>query len=390
MNTYTPAKNAQPKFIPYDKSLLMVTGLIVGLGLLMVASASIVVSSKTYHQPFHYLFKQLAFLGISLLFCVVVARVKTAIWYELGPLLLFLTLGMLLLVLLPGVGHKVNGSTRWLNLGFMHMQVSELAKLLIIIYLSGYMTRYEIELKTQAIGFLKPMLLLSVIAILLLLQPDFGAAVVIIATALGMLFLAGVRLWQFAALLCLVLSALAIIAVASPYRLQRLTTFLQPWADQFDSGYQLTQALIAFGRGGYFGVGLGESIQKLFYLPEAHTDFLFAVMAEELGLFGVLCIMGLFAFVVARGLKIARRALKQKNYFCAYLAYGLSLWFAIQVAVNLGVNTGVLPTKGLTLPLMSYGGSSLLVSCILITLLLRIDYESKLEELGVKEARAYQ
>ncbi len=377
-----PIKNnrritSKPLTQPYDRYLLLALISVILLGLLMVSSASIVISNKLYQQPFHYLFKQLSLLAVGAVMVYALLKIEIEEWYQLGPLLLLAAGALLILVLIPGIGHQVNGSMRWLNLGILRLQVSEIVKLFVIIYLAGYIVRHTQELQQQVTGFLKPMLLLGVIALLLLCQPDFGATVVIVATALGMLFLGGVRLWQFALLLIAVLSVLAVLAISSPYRLQRLTTFLQPWANQFDSGYQLTQSLIAFGRGGWFGVGLGESIQKLFYLPEAHTDFLFAVLAEELGLLGVLMVMLLFAVIVARGFIIARTAYRQTRWFASYLAYGLSLWLALQVAINLGVNAGVLPTKGLTLPFMSYGGSSLLVSCMLAALLLRIDYENR-------------
>ena len=366
----------------YDKYLLFALVAIVLLGLLMVASSSIVISNKLYQQPFHFLFKQCLLLGVGVVLGFVLFKVEISYWYKVGPTLLFIALGLLVIVLIPGIGYKVNGSMRWLNLGVFRLQVSEVVKLFMLIYLAGYIARHAEELKQQAQGFIKPMMLLGVTALLLLLQPDFGATVVIVATALGMMFLAGVRLWQFGLLVLGVVMALAVLAISSPYRLQRLTTFLQPWANQYDSGYQLTQALIAFGRGGWFGVGLGESIQKLFYLPEAHTDFLFAVLAEELGLCGVLLVIGLFSIVVARGLVIAREAHKQSRSFAGFLAYGISLWLALQVSINLGVNTGVLPTKGLTLPLMSYGGSSLLISCVMFAILLRIDYENRAVSAG--------
>jgi cell division protein FtsW len=253
-----------------------------------------------------------------------------------------------------------------------------------IVYLAGYLLRQEKQVQNQIRGFLKPLMVLAVITFLLLREPDFGAATVILLTSLGMLFLAGVRIWQFVILLVGVAVILVILAISSPYRLARLTTFLNPWANQFDSGYQLTQSLIAFGRGGWFGVGLGESIQKLFYLPEAHTDFLFAVLSEELGLIGGLFMICLFSLLVFRALHIGKRCFNSGQRFSAYLAYGIGLNIALQVMINIGVNTGVLPTKGLTLPLMSYGGSSLLITCIMLALLLRIDYEYRLIQFGFR------
>lgn len=372
------AKTRRPGLV--DRWLLLAAVSIILFGLLMVASSSIVISQQQYHQPFHYLTRQVIHLLVGLVAALIVLRIDTQVWYKSSGLLLLMSMGLLIAVLIPGLGHSVNGSMRWLGVGPVRMQVSELVKFGSIIYLAGYMVRREEELRTQASGFLKPMLILAVVAGLLLLEPDFGAAVVIIATALGLLFLAGVRLWQFVALMSVVSVAVAVMAVSSPYRVARLTTFLNPWAKQFDSGYQLTQSLIAFGRGSWFGVGLGESVQKLFYLPEAHTDFLFAVLAEELGLLGVLSVIGLFVLLISRALLLGRRAAHQGNKFSSYVSYGFSLWLGLQAMINIGVNSGVLPTKGLTLPLMSYGGSSILINCMVIGLLLRIDYETRQQE----------
>jgi len=280
-------------------------------------------------------------------------------------------------VLVPGVGRNVNGATRWLPLGFVNLQVSELAKLAVVVYAAGYLVRRGEEVRSTIQGFVKPLGVMLLFALLLLLEPDFGAVVVIGATLMGMLFLAGVRLWLFGLLLVAAAGALALLAITSPYRMERLTTFMNPWADPFDSGFQLTQALIAFGRGEWLGVGLGGSVQKLFYLPEAHTDFLFAVLAEELGLLGAVGVIALFAYVVWRGFAIGQVAARAGRHFAAYLSYGIALWIGMQAFINLGVNMGVLPTKGLTLPLMSYGGSSMLVSCIAVALLLRVDRETR-------------
>lgn len=264
------------------------------------------------------------------------------------------------------------------------MQVSELAKFAVVVYMAGYLVRRSEEVKTSFSGFLKPMVLLGVIALLLLKEPDFGATAVIMATAMAMMFLAGMPMRLFVLLFSLVIVLLSVIAIAEPYRLLRLTSFLNPWVNPFSSGYQLTQSLIAFGRGGWFGVGLGNSIQKLFYLPEAHTDFLFAVIAEELGLLGVVGVIMLFTLLVLRILFIGRQAQRLGQHFAGYMAYGFALWMAIQFIVSIGVNSGILPTKGLTLPLVSYGGSSMLVNCIVIALLLRIDYENRMMLLGLR------
>jgi cell division protein FtsW len=368
----------------YDRWLLIIIATLLALGLLMVASTSIVISEHQYGQPFHFFFHQLFYLILGIAVGIIVVQIKTSYWQQISLPLLVLNMGLLFLVLLPGIGKQVNGSMRWLGFGPFGLQVSEFVKLTMIVYLSGYLVRQEKQVQNQIRGFLKPLMVLAVITFLLLREPDFGAATVILITSLGMLFLAGVRIWQFIILLSGVAIILGVLAISSPYRLARLTTFLNPWANQFDSGYQLTQSLIAFGRGGWFGVGLGESIQKLFYLPEGHTDFLFAVLTEELGLIGGLFVILLFSLLVWRALTIGYHCFNIGQFFSAYLAYGIGLNIALQVMINIGVNTGVLPTKGLTLPLMSYGGSSLLITCTLLALLLRIDYEYRLVQFGFK------
>ncbi len=361
--------------MPVDPWLLGAIMLLMGLGLVMVGSASMEIAERAFGQPWHYVIRQSLFLMLGLAAAFVVLQSRLVYWERGGPLLLLFGLALLLLVLLPGVGKEVNGSVRWIPLGIINLQVSELVKLFVIVYLAGYLVRRGDEVRSSAKGFLKPMALLVVVAGLLLLEPDFGASVVIMITALGMMFLGGARLWQFAMLFMMVLLAFALLALSTPERLERLTTFLNPWADPFASGFQLTQALIAIGRGEWWGVGLGNGVQKLFYLPEAHTDFLFAVTAEELGLAGSVVVIGLFATVVLRAFVIAHRAERCHAMFAAYLAYGLGLWIGFQAFINIGVNMGVLPTKGLTLPLMSYGGSSAVVTCVAMALLLRVDYE---------------
>lgn len=368
----------------YDKWLIISIVSIVGLGLLMMTSASIVISDNLLHQPFYFLFKQLIFLTIGILLGSAVIQVEIQFWEKMGGFLLLSVLLMLSLVLIPGIGHSANGSARWIGYGPFTFQVSELTKICVVIYIAGYLVRRTLEIRTQLSGFIKPMIILATIAVLLLREPDFGATVVVTATTLGMMFLAGMRLRHFVVLFSSVISALGVIAISAPYRLIRLTTFLNPWARPFDTGYQLTQSLIAFGRGGWFGVGLGNSIQKMFYLPEAHTDFLFAVIAEELGLMGMFVVIGIFLLLVTRIFIIGKEAQRLGQHFSGFLAYGLGMWVAIQFIVSIGVNTGLLPTKGLTLPLMSYGGSSVLVNCIVIAVLLRIDHENRLIVLGIK------
>jgi len=359
----------------WDLWLLSTATLLLLIGLVMVGSASMAIADRASGGPLFYLYRQLAYCGVGIGLGVAVLRVPMALWERLGPYLLVLGVMLIGMVLVPGVGREVNGSVRWLAFGPVNLQPSELMKLFMVIYLAGYLVRREEEVRTRFSGFLKPGLLLGLVGVLLLLEPDFGAVAVLSATVLGMLFLGGVRLWQFALVVLLAMGALAAVAISSPYRLERLTTFLDPWADPFNSGFQLTQALIAFGRGEWLGVGLGAGVQKLFYLPEAHTDFLFAVLAEELGLLGALAVLGLFTLLVWRAFAIGSRALRAGRRYSAYLALGLGLWIALQVIISVGVNTGLLPTKGLTLPLMSYGGSSLVTNCIAIALLLRVDYE---------------
>jgi cell division protein FtsW len=282
---------------------------------------------------------------------------------------------LLAIVLIPGVGHSVNGATRWLNFGLFTFQVSEVAKLFLIIYLSGYLLRRGDEVKTNTMGFIKPMLILAVASGLLVLEPDFGAAAVLLMTGLGLIFLGGVRFGQFLLFVAGTLCIMGLLAVSSPYRLARITSFLDPWADPFNSGFQLTQSLIAIGSGGWFGTGLGGSVQKLFYLPEAHTDFLYAIYAEEFGFAGQVCLIAVFGLFAWRCFAIARLALLREQAFGAYLAYGVGLLITLQAIINIGVNMGALPTKGLTLPFVSYGGNSILSMSFAVGLVLRVYLE---------------
>lgn len=356
----------------WDPFILVPALLLLAMGLLMVVSSSMVISQTSFHQPFHFVSHQLAYMTVGILIGFIGIRIDIELWHATSAYWLLLSVMLLVVVLVPGIGHHVNGSARWISFGPASLQVSEAAKFSVILYLAGYLVRRSEEVQNQITGFIKPMLLLGMIAILLLLEPDFGATTVIMSTALGMMFLAGVRFWQFALLFSAVAMALVGLIFAAPYRLARLTTFMHPWANQYDSGYQLTQSLIAFGRGGVFGVGLGNSIQKLFYLPEAHTDFLFAVLAEELGLVGAGIIVLLFVILVGRAMQIGYRAFEQQQFVKSYLASGFGLWLGLQAVINIGVNTGLLPTKGLTLPLMSYGGSSMVINCLVVAILLRI------------------
>ncbi len=366
--------------IDIDRVLLLCMLILLSLGLVMVSSASVTIADKQLGDPFYFTRRQISFVGLGLLFAVFVQRIRLVHWEKSGMALVLFAFFLLLLVLLPGMGRTVNGATRWLELGVIGLQVSEPARLLLLIYLAGYLVRRQNEVRASFKGFIKPVAVLGLACMFILAQPDFGSGVVLLLTCLGMMFLAGVQLWRFAILLFAMAGVLAVLAVSSPYRLQRLTTFLDPWADPYNSGFQLTQSLIAFGSGGWQGVGLGASVQKLFYLPEAHNDFLFAILAEELGLIGVHIVILLFALLVWRIIRIAMAAKHEGHLFGAYLAYGIGLWVAIQTIINLGVNMGILPTKGLTLPLISAGGSSLLVMCTALGLVLRVHQEVMLTQ----------
>ena len=345
------------------------------IGLVMVASASISVADAQSGQPLWLFWRQSAYLCVAIALTVGVAMTPTHIVRRSGPMLLLAATVALAVVLVPGLGREVNGSTRWLTFGPVNVQPSEFVKIFTVIYLAGYLIRRRQSVRSELKGFINPLLLTSIISLLLLAEPDYGATVVLFATTLAMLFLAGVPFVSFATWVLAIVSVFALVMVIEPYRMERLMTFLNPWGDPFGSGFQLTQALIAIGRGEWLGVGLGQSVQKLHYLPEAHTDFLFAVLAEELGLIGVLLVLALFTFVVWRAFRAGQRAGAAGDGFASHLAYGLGVLFALQAYVNIGVNLGLLPTKGLTLPLMSYGGSSLLANGMLIGLLLRIDAE---------------
>jgi len=358
-----------------DGVLIVLVLSLLSIGLVMVASASISVADSKTSTPFFYLYRQLIAATLGFFLVAVIFKIRLVYWEKSGMILLALSFSMVVLVLIPGIGKTVNGSTRWIPMGFLNLQVSEIVKLFLMIYVAGYLVRHGEQVRSSLWGFLKPMIMIGLVCLFLLLEPDFGASVVIMLTVLGMTFLAGVRFTQFLAVITLFGSAAALLVMTSPYRLQRLTAFINPWADPFDSGFQLTQSLIAIGSGGWTGVGLGASVQKLFYLPEAHTDFLFAVLAEELGLLGVIVVISLYAALVFRTFMIARKAESCGNQFAAYLSYGIGIWLGLQAFINIGVNMGVLPTKGLTLPLMSYGGSSLIVVSASIGLLLRISYE---------------
>lgn len=371
-----------------DYGLLWAIFILMGFGLLMLTSASIPQAQENFAQPFYFLLRQGLFMAIGLMVGAVALRLPLAFWRNSGPLLLAVSIGLLIVVLIPGIGKEVNGSMRWIMLGPLTVQASEPAKLFTLIYLAGYLHQHTLALQTSTLAMVRPLLVLGVLTILLLLEPDFGTAVVLLATALGVVFLAGVNIWRFLALQGVILAIMTLLLYSSDYRRARLVSFLDPWADPFNSGFQLTQSLIAIGRGELFGVGLGASVQKLFYLPEAHTDFILAILAEELGLMGVLVVIVLYAVIVTRAFSIGARAEWLEARFAAYLAYGIGLWFALQALFNMGVTLGVLPTKGLTLPLISNGGSSVVVMCLALAILLRIDVEMRALDPRLKRHRA--
>ncbi|WP_320819853.1 putative lipid II flippase FtsW [Thalassolituus sp.] len=349
------------------------------LGWLMVASASTGIAEFYTGNPAHFAIRHAFYLllGIGVTFSI--SLIPMARWAKLDAILLVIGFVGLVLVFVPGIGHEVNGSQRWLNLGIIKIQASEIAKLSAVFYISGYLVRRQGEVQSQWSGFIKPLGLLAVMVALLLMEPDFGAVVVLMGAAMVQLFLGGVKAGQFFLLLFATLIVSSFVVTAETYRMERLLAYLDPWAPEhvYGTGYQLTQSLIAFGRGEWFGIGLGESIQKLFYLPEAHTDFVFAIWAEETGLFGgAIALLGL-ALVIGLIWRVAWAAQKRGQMYAAYIAIGIASLLGLQVVINLGVNTGLLPTKGLTLPFFSYGGSSLMMCCAMIGIVMRIDYESR-------------
>ena len=362
-----------------DKWLLVSVLLLITCGLVMIASASVAVADQTYHKPLYFFIRQFIFCIIALLASGVILFIPISFYYKNYKIILWGCFFLLIAVLIPGIGQSVNGSRRWINLGVMALQVSEGVKLGMIIYLASHLYNIKDITKNELQNLGKPIFLFLFASILLLLEPDFGATFVMSVTAVGMLFVSGVRLRWFILIILSMALAMGALVYFSPYRFARLTGFLDPWAHQYTAGYQLTQSLIAFGRGGLFGVGLGNSIQKLFYLPEAHTDFILAIIGEEFGLLGLLVILSLYAILIFRGLKIGLVLLRSNYKFHAYMAYGLTFWLGLQMLINTGVNIGLLPTKGLTLPFISYGGSSLLLNTIAVAILLRIDFEGKIK-----------
>jgi len=376
--TYVFARSAPDA--EYDRSLAWAALLLAAAGLVMVYSSSIATAESSRYTGYNaawYLARQAVFLGAALGLAIVVFLVPARWWQVLAPWLFVLGIAMLVLVLVPGFGREVNGARRWLNIPLASVQPSEIVKLAVVLYAADYTTRKQAVLKSFKRGLLPMLAVMLLVAWLLLREPDFGALVVIAVTAFGVLFLGGMNGRHFAALVGMLAAGAALLVVSSPYRMQRIFGFMDPWSDPLGKGYQLSHALIAFGRGEWLGVGLGASVEKLHYLPEAHTDFLLAVIAEELGFVGVGLVIGLFIWVVARAFAIGRQAALKERHFASLVAQGIGIWLGFQALVNMGVNMGLLPTKGLTLPLMSYGGSGLLVNFVALAILLRIDWENR-------------
>ena len=359
--------------------LLLLPAILLAFGLGMMASASVEIAAGGEQDPFHYLRRQALFAALGIAVALAAMHIPLRGWYVASGWLLLLSFTSLVLVLVPGLGYTVNGSTRWIDLGFFRLQPSEPAKLMLVLYLAAFIARRQDEVQARWRGFLKPLLVLLPLLLLLYFESDYGAMVIVLCTGLAMLFLAGVRLHRFGAVLLLCLGAALYLATTRPYMIERLQSFLNPWAAEhiYGGGYQLAQAQIAFGRGEWFGMGLGNSIQKLYFLPEAHNDFVLAIIGEELGLLGVAAVIALFCLLVGKALAVGRAAAEKEQIFTGFVAYGIGILFAAQALINIGTNTGLLPTKGLTLPFISYGGASLMVSCLMAGLLLRAEYETE-------------
>ncbi len=377
----------QPSWQRYvDRGLLLSVVILTGLGLVIMMSASIAVAEKKYGNIYFFFNRQLMFLFAGIIVAILVYQIKTSFWQNLGPKLLPVVILLLVAVLVPVIGKKVGGSYRWINLGVFSIQVSELAKLIMIMYLSGYLVRHKKELMHSSSykSLLIPLVIIGVIDVLLMMEPDFGSLVVVTATGIALLYLGGLKLSRLALLFAGAIAVMIPLALIG-YRGERVTAFLNPWLHASGKAYQTVHALMAVGDGGWFGTGLGASVQKLFYLPEAHNDFIFAVLAEELGFVGIVVILLLFGWLVQRAFVIGFRADRAKLHYAAYLAYGIGFWFGFQVLFHIGVNLALLPPKGLTLPLISYGGSSLMVTLMAIAILMRVHRDTEIALFGLSE-----
>jgi len=364
----------------YDRTLVGLAVLLLGLGVVMVYSSSIAIAEggrATGYQPTYYLVRHALFVIVGVLLAVLAFQVPTRLWQQAAPYLFIFGMVLLVLVLVPGIGREVNGSRRWISFYFLNVQPSEMMKVFVVLYAADYTVRKAAFMHSLRRGFMPMFFVMLAAGALLLLEPDFGAFAVITVVAMGILFLGGMNWRLFAGLIVMLLAGFVLLILTSPYRMQRIAGFMDPWSDPYGRGYQLSHALIAFGRGEWFGVGLGGSVEKLFYLPEAHTDFLLAVIAEELGFVGVAAIVVMFAWIIVRAFAIGRRAAMLERYFASLVAQGVGLWIGVQAIINMGVNMGMLPTKGLTLPLLSFGGSALATTCVALAILLRIDWENR-------------
>jgi len=363
----------------FDRSYVLLALSMYMIGLIMVASSSMPIAERLFDNPFHFIVRHMIYIGLSLGVAGIALHIPMSRWHQYSGNLLLLGIALLVVVLI--IGRNVNGSTRWIAIGPITIQAAEPAKLFFFCYLSAYLVRRRDEVMENVKGFAKPLVVFGILGGLLLMQPDLGTIIVMFVTTFGLLFLAGAKLWQFIAIAGVGVSLLSMLAYLSPYRWARVTGFLDPWKDPFGSGYQLTQSLMAYGRGETFGQGLGNSVQKLEYLPEAHTDFVMAVLAEEFGFIGISVILLLSMTLVFKALLLGRKAVKQEKYFEGFFAYAIGIWFCFQAAVNVGASAGIVPTKGLTMPLISYGGSSMIIMTIAVVILLRIDHEIRLQSI---------
>lgn len=376
-----------PRRMRVDWTLFCLWFALMSIGLIMVSSASVSFAAAIYQDAWFFGKRHFVYMILGLMLAMLVVCVPMSVWQKYSGHLLLIAMFLLVIVLIPGIGKKVNGSQRWFSLGLINVQVSEIAKFCAVVFFASFFARRYQELHFGWQGFLKPLMVVGVLAGLLLLEPDFGATVVLAGTVFAMMFIAGVKILHFLLLILVGVGSFVLLAIFSEYRMKRLITFLDPWADQFDSGYQLTQSLIGFGRGEWFGLGLGNSLQKLFFLPEAHTDFIFAIIAEEFGLIGAIIVIGLFATLIWRVINVAKNNLVAGKMFTALACFGVGILFALQVFINIGVASGLLPTKGLTLPFISYGGSSLLICCVLVAFVMRAHWELSGYEAPAQETK---
>ncbi len=363
----------------FDQSLVWSVLLLLSIGLVMIYSASIAIAEAQFgaDRAGHYLLRHSAYLGVGILLGALTFRIPMRMWQKYISYLFIVGVLLLALVLVPGIGHEVNGSQRWISLYVVNVQPSEYMKFFMVLYAADYVNRKASDLNSLIKGFFPITVVLSIVGALLLLEPDFGAFFVVSVLAMSILFIGGVSLKIFIGLIAILAIGLYELVLSSPYRMGRVVAFMDPWSDPYGKGYQLSHALIAFGRGEWLGVGLGGSVEKLFYLPEAHTDFLLSVLAEELGFAGVATVIVLFIWLITRAFFIGRLAARLDSPFSALVAQGIGIWIGVQTLINMGVNMGVLPTKGLTLPLLSFGGSSITANCIALAVLLRIDWENR-------------